>query len=83
MPSVESIIEEMRCNPRNIRFAELVRVCNRYFDKPRQHGSHINYRATGVRDPRICIQNEGGYAKPYQVKQVLAAIDEKEEKHGI
>ena len=83
MPSVEKIVEEMRRNPRHIRFAELVRVCNRYFERPRQHGSHINYRATGVRDPRICIQNEGGYAKSYQVKQVLAAIDEQEDKHGI
>lgn len=83
MPSVEKIVEEMRRNPCNIRFAELVRVCNRYFEKPRQRGSHINYRAPGVSDPRICIQNGGGYAKPYQVKQVLAAIDEKESKHVV
>lgn len=83
MPSVEAIVKEMRCNPRNIRFAELIRVCNRYFEKPRQHGSHISYRATGVRDPRICIQNDGGYAKSYQVKQVLATIDEMENGYGI
>lgn len=83
MPSVETIIEEMRRNPRNIRFAELVRVRNRYFEKPRQRGSHISYRATGASGPRICIQNVGGYAKPYQVKQVLAAIDEREDKHGV
>ena len=78
MPSVEEIVEEMRCNPRDIRFAELVRVCNRYFGKPRQHGSHVNYRVEGIGDPRICIQNKDGRAKPYQVKQVLAAIEEKE-----
>jgi hypothetical protein len=26
-------------------------------------------------DPRVNIQNKGGMAKPYQVRQVLAAIE--------
>jgi hypothetical protein len=29
-------------------------------------------------DPRVNIQNDKGKAKPYQVRQVLAAIDKKE-----
>jgi hypothetical protein len=31
-------------------------------------------------DPRVNIQNSNGQAKPYQVRQVLAAIDKKEAK---
>jgi hypothetical protein len=31
-------------------------------------------------DPRINLQNKNGKAKPYQVKQAIAAIDRSKEK---
>jgi hypothetical protein len=33
-------------------------------------------------DPRVNIQNDRGKAKPYQVRQALAAIDRKEQDDG-
>ncbi|MGV7292078.1 toxin HicA, partial [Mycobacterium kansasii] len=38
-------------------------------------GSHIVLKMPWAGDPRVNIQDKGGKAKAYQVKQVLAAID--------
>ena len=44
--------------------------------KPRQTGgSHTVFKTPWQGDPRINLQDDGGKAKPYQVKQVLAALD--------
>ena len=74
----------MRAEPRNVRFADLCRVCDFYFGRPRQHGtSHRVYRTPWPGDPRVNIQNDRGKAKAYQVRQVLRAIDRLlEERHG-
>jgi hypothetical protein len=74
--SVDRMVESMRANPTNIRFADLQRVCEHYFGPPRQHGSsHLVFKTPWPGDPRVNIQNEKGRAKPYQVRQVLKAID--------
>ena len=76
MPSVEKIIEQMRSTPKNIRFANLYKVCEHHFGAPRlARGSHAVFRTPWIGDPRINIQNDGGRAKEYQVKQVLQAIE--------
>lgn len=74
----------MRENPTNVRFADLEKVCRHYFGEPRQRGtSHQVYRMPWQGDPRVNIQNDHGKAKPYQVRQVLAAINRlKEEKQS-
>lgn len=82
MPTVEKILEEMRRNPRNVRFNDLLKVAECFFGEPRVHGSHYRFTAKGINDPRINIQNDHGKAKPYQVRQVLAAIDELEKREG-
>lgn len=80
MPTVEKILEEMRRNPRNVRFRDLLKVAEHFFGEPRIHGSHYRFIAKGINDPRINIQDDHGKAKPYQVRQVLAAIDELEKR---
>ena len=65
----------MRREPANIRFLELLKVCEEYFRKPRQQGtSHAIFKTPWPGDPRIDIQDDKGRAKPYQVRQVLLAI---------
>ena len=60
---------------REIHFADLAKVCGHYFGKPRQRGtSHHVYKMPWPGNPRVNIQNAKGKAKPYQVRQVLAAI---------
>ena len=67
----------MRESPTNIRFSDLQWVCEAYFGPPRNlGGSHIVFRTPWPGDPRVNIQaGPGGKAKPYQVRQVLEAID--------
>ena len=76
MADLEQLIQHMRQNPKNVRFADLAKVCEQYFGQPRQtSGSHIVFKTPWQGDPRINIQNDTGKAKPYQVRQVLAALD--------
>ena len=73
------ILEQMRREGANVRFNDLKKVCEAYFGAARQLGtSHAIYKTPWLGDPRVNIQNDKGKAKPYQVKQVLAAIDKLE-----
>ncbi len=83
MSDIEAIVEQMRRNPKGIRFRDLCGVCDSYFGVPRQSGSsHRVYRMPWQGDPRVNIQNHKGMAKSYQVKQVLRAIERLEMEHG-
>ena len=76
MRKVEETVEQMRENPKGIRFSDVCRVCEHYFGQPRQKGtSHRIYKTPWQGDPRINIQSAKGKAKTYQVKQVLRAIE--------
>ena len=76
MGAVEKILEQMRSEPANVRFADLQLVCESFFGKPRQSGSsHAVYKTPWPGNPRVNIQNDKGKAKPYQVRQVLLAIE--------
>ena len=66
----------MRATPAGVSFADLMKVCVEYFGQPRNTGSsHVVFKMPWPGDPRINIQNKGGKAKAYQVRQALAAID--------
>ena len=81
--SIDVIVAEMRRNPKGIRFADLCKVCDALFGKPRQTGSsHRVYKTPWQGDPRINIQNDKGMSKHYQVRQVLQAIERLEQQHG-
>ncbi len=76
MAKVEELIGNMRRNPKGIRYRDLCRVCDFYFGEARQTaGSHRIYKTPWPGDPRVNIQDAGGMAKAYQVRQVLKAID--------
>ncbi len=76
MSKIEEVVAAMRQNPKNVRYADICRVCDHYFGVPRQEGSsHRIYKTPWAGDPRVNVQNDRGKAKAYQVKQVLAAID--------
>ena len=73
------LLKAFRNNPKGVRFADLAKVCDAYFGEPRQKGtSHRIYRTPWPDDPRVNIQNVKGMAKPYQVRQVLKAIEKLE-----
>jgi len=73
----------MKSNPKGVRFNDLRKVCEHYFGKPRRGGtSHCVFKTPWPGDPRVNIQNDKGKAKPYQVRQVLLAIQKMELGHG-
>ena len=75
MPQIANILSQIRRNPTDVRFLDLCKVCEHYFGEARQSkGSHRIYKTPWQGDPRVNIQNRQGFAKPYQVKQVLNAI---------
>jgi hypothetical protein len=81
--AVEEILAQMTRNPKDVRFSDLCKVCDRYFGMPRRGGtSQRVYKTPWQGDPRVNIQNKGGKARAYQVRQVLKAIERLELEHG-
>ena len=75
MTDVDKLLVQMAREPANVRINDPKKVCKAYFGKPRQDGSsHAIFKTPWPGDPRVNIQNAKGKAKPYQVRQVLAAI---------
>lgn len=76
MQGIEKTLSQMHRNPKNVRFADLCRVCEHFFGPARQSGSsHMVYKTPWLGDPRVNIQNDKGRAKAYQVRQLLKAIE--------
>lgn len=74
--SITDIVAKMKRAPTNIKFSELEKVCDHYFERRNsKKTSHKTYKTPWPGDPRVNIQNANGKAKPYQVAQVLRAIE--------
>ena len=79
MSSGARLLDALRNNPNDVRFADLAKLCDAYFGEPRHKAtSHRIYRTPWPGDPRVNIQNAKGKAKPYQVRQVIKAIEKLE-----
>lgn len=80
MAKVEKLLLSMRNSPRSVSYKDLRAVCVHFFGEPRQGGtSHAVFKTPWAGDPRVNIQKSGSGAKPYQVRQVLKAIDKLKE----
>lgn len=81
MVKVDKLVAAMRNAPQNVSYGDLRSVCVHFFGDPRQSGtSHAVFKTPWPGDPRVNIQkSRGGAAKPYQVRQVLKAIDKLKE----
>jgi hypothetical protein len=83
MTGIDDILVQMKRNPKDVRFADLCKVCEKFFGQPRKSSSsHRIYQTPWQGDPRMNIQNHKGKAKAYQVKQVLLALEKLEVDHG-
>ena len=74
MSNYDKIVQKIN-DGKQVRFNEACTVCEKLFGKPRITGSHHVYKTPWSGDPRINIQNVGGFVKPYQVKQLKTAIE--------
>jgi hypothetical protein len=75
MSRLDDQIEKLEREKRNTRFASLVRICQENFGCERIKGSHHIFKTPWPGDPRINLQKVRGSAKPYQVEQVIAALE--------
>ena len=75
---IKKILQKMEQAPHNVSFRELEKVCIYYFGPPRINGSHRYFKMPWKDDPRVCIQDKNGKAKPYQIKDVLLAVQRAE-----
>lgn len=74
--SIDDIVKAMKQSSKNVRFSDLEKVCDHYFESRKsKRTSHRTYKTPWPGNPRVNIQNANGKAKPYQVNQVLEAIE--------
>jgi hypothetical protein len=81
--SIYAIMEAMKEkdhleNLHNVLFTDLLKVCEKYFGKPRIRGSHYIFKTPWQGDPRINLQKADKMAKFYQVRDVRRAIEKME-----
>ncbi|MGZ3769321.1 MAG: toxin HicA [Bdellovibrio sp.] len=66
-------------NPKNVKFADLLKICRDFFGEPRINGSHHVFKVPWQGEPWVNLQKDGKMAKDYQVKQVKKALSKLEE----
>ena len=77
--SIDEAIAALEAAGANIRFRQLLRLCAQFFGEPRIRGSHHIFKMPWAGDPRINLQEDGNQAKPYQVQQVIRALQKLKE----
>lgn len=83
MSQHEKRLARIRSNPKDVAWADLVAVCNLCFGMARHgRGSHLIYDTPWMDHPLLVLQPRKGKAKPYQVRQVLRALDVMEDRDG-
>jgi hypothetical protein len=77
MVPADKIENKARNSPGSLSFGDAVKLATTYFGEPRSgSGSLVAiFKMPWQGDPRINLQNKDGKAKPYQVSQILKAID--------
>jgi hypothetical protein len=79
MNKQQRIFDELRMNPKNVRFERLCAIAEAFGFRMRGgKGSHRIYARDGVKE-LLNFRNVKGTAKPYQVKQFIKLI----EKYGL
>ena len=80
--SVDEVIKAL-ANEKNIKFKDLLKICEKFFEGPKIEGSHHIFKTPWKGQPWVNIQKDKKMAKRYQVKQVKEALTKlKEMKEG-
>jgi predicted RNA binding protein YcfA (HicA-like mRNA interferase family) len=71
----QKLLQKALSSPKNIRFNEIVTLAEAFgFHLSRVKGSHHIFVHPQVRE-LVNLQNVGGKAKPYQVRQFLRLVE--------
>ena len=75
MSQLDKLLEKARTNPHNLRLQEAVRLAEHLGFVHRSGGKHPHVLKRPGLLTTLNFQELGGFVKPYQVKQMLSAID--------
>ncbi|HRS85372.1 MAG TPA: hypothetical protein P5045_06285 [Methanothrix sp.] len=71
----QELLEELKANPRKVRFTRLCKIAEAFgFQTRKGVGSHRVYFREGIVEI-LNFQNESGWAKAYQVRQLINVIE--------
>ena len=71
----QGLLEELKNNPKKVRFTRVCRIAEALgFQTRKGTGSHRIYFRKGIIEI-LNFQNEGGWAKAYQVRQFIKVIE--------
>ncbi len=69
------LLEKALNSPQSLRFSEVLRLARSFgFRLDRTSGSHHILKRAGIPE-LVNLQNVGGMAKPYQVRQLLKLVE--------
>jgi predicted RNA binding protein YcfA (HicA-like mRNA interferase family) len=69
------LLEKALNSPQSLRFSEILKLTQAFgFQLDRISGSHHILRRAGIPE-LVNVQNVGGMAKPYQVRQLLKLVE--------
>lgn len=74
---IEGYVEELSGGDANVRFGRLLTICENVFGEPRVKGSHHIFKTPWPGKPWVNLQDDGGEAKSYQVRQVRRALQKR------
>ena len=75
MVKKQKLLQKALSSPKNVRFSEMVTLAEAFgFHLSRVKGSHHIFVHPEVRE-LINLQNVGGKAKPYQIRQFLRLVE--------
>lgn len=82
MGKCDKLLKKARDNPGGLTFTEASALAECYgFELARVKGSHHVYKKPG-RMELVNLQSQSGEAKAYQVRQILAVIDQDKDADG-
>jgi hypothetical protein len=71
----KELLEELKANPKKVRFIRLCKIAEAFgFQTRKGTGSHRVYFREGILEI-LNFQEEGGWAKAYQVRQFIKVIE--------
>jgi len=70
---LEDALESIK-NETNVKFKDLLKICENFFEGPKIKGSHHVFKTPWEGQPWVNLQKDGAKAKKYQVKQVREAL---------
>jgi predicted RNA binding protein YcfA (HicA-like mRNA interferase family) len=69
------LLQKALNSPQSLRFSEVLKLAQAFgFQLDRISGSHHILRRAGIPE-LVNVQNVGGMAKPYQVRQLLKLVE--------